>query len=82
MNEPTTNWNQGDHDLLIELRTIMGAVREDIHSLKNIVQTNSSDHEVRLRSLEQGRWMVIGGAAVVATIMAWLTNALGNGLHL
>jgi hypothetical protein len=72
MPDTPASWNQGDHDLLIELKTIMGAVREDIHNLKNIVQSSTLDHETRIRALEQQRWMIVGGAGVVATLVSIL----------
>lgn len=82
-----------DHDLLIELKTQMVAVREDIQKLSdttftrltNLEQNSVSkfqfdDHETRMRSLERQRWMIVGGSAVVAAIIGYASNIIGK-LH-
>ena len=42
-----------DHDLLIELRTEMRAVRGDIKELKDGIAVTIKDHETRIRTLEE-----------------------------
>ncbi len=43
---------QCDHDVLIELRTEMRMIRQDIKELKDGLSTRVNDHESRIRSLE------------------------------
>lgn len=44
---------QLDHDLLIELRTEMRAIREDIKNMRDDISGSVSDHETRIRDLEK-----------------------------
>jgi len=44
-----------DHDLLIELKTRMEALRDDIKDLKDGTTVKIADHEVRLFSLENSK---------------------------
>lgn len=71
-----------DHDLLIELRTQMIAVRDDIKKLSDTTVFQLGDHEVRLRKVEKSTWSITIIATVAATIVGWLSSAVGNGLHL
>lgn len=70
--------NQNDRDLLIELRTQMGAVRDDIKDLKDnfsvrvsnleqnaVSKIETTDHENRLRFIERYMWTAIGVLAAV-----------------
>jgi hypothetical protein len=79
MPRPSKKYNQEDRDLLIELRTQMSGVRDDIKDLKdgfssrlsNLEQNMVSkivveDHETRLRFIERYVW---GALAVVAVLM-------------
>ena len=69
-----------DHDLLIELKTTMQLVRNDIQDLKNGTSAQIHDHEVRLRALESqsNRWIgkesLVGGmiGIVASLIAAWI----------
>ena len=52
MAERTPGQNE-DHDLLIELRAEMRAVRADIKELKDGMALTIKDHETRIRYLEE-----------------------------
>lgn len=45
-------WNRDDRDLLIELRTEMKGVRDDIKALADGTSVTLADHETRLRAVE------------------------------
>lgn len=47
--------NEGDHDLLIELRTEMKGLRTDIRELKDGTNDRITDHETRLVALEKSK---------------------------
>ena len=44
-----------DHDLLIELKTRMEALRDDIRDLKDGTTTKIADHETRIFALESSK---------------------------
>ena len=49
-----------DRDLLIELRTEMKSVRQDIRELSDTTKMTIQDHEARLRFIERYMWLAIG----------------------
>lgn len=57
-----------DHDLLIELRTEMKAVRADIKEIKDNHTSIISDHETRIRFIERYLWAAWGVLAVIQFI--------------
>ena len=59
-----------DHDLLIELRTEMRGVREDIKDIKDGTADKLLDHETRIRTLEKQNDRWFGKQSVVATLVA------------
>jgi hypothetical protein len=61
---------QNDHDLLVELRTEMRGVREDIKGLSEGTSEKISDHETRLRALEKdgNRWF--GKQSIIGALAA------------
>lgn len=61
--------NADDHDLLIELKTRMEGLREDIKDLHDNVSLRLDDHEKRIASLEKSKdsqtiWVTIGTSLV------------------
>ena len=72
-----------DHDLLIELRTEMRGVRDDIKDLKDNTAGRLNDHEARLRQLEEqkDRWLgkqsVIGG--FIGAVIVFIGSILSAG---
>ena len=69
---------QNDHDLIIELRADVKALRGDVKELKegtaarlkalevdHVSRRDHHDHEVRIRRLESRVWMAIGGLALL-----------------
>lgn len=83
------NLTGNDHDLLIELRTEMRGMREDIKSLSDGVTVRINDHETRIRSLEKTTEnlmakMVFGIALfsfimtiISGLVLGWLKKSLG-----
>lgn len=45
--------NQSDHDILIELRTIVQSLKEDIKAFADVTQKQLQDHESRIRGIEE-----------------------------
>lgn len=78
-----------DHDLLIELRTEMRGMREDIKSLSDGMSAKISDHEMRIRGIEKTTdnlmaKMVFGisifsfvMAVLSALVVGWLKKGFG-----
>jgi anti-sigma-K factor RskA len=56
-----------DHDLLIRLD-------EKVDGLHRKIDTLTDDHEVRIRSLERWRWIVVGMSAIVASVITWAST--------
>lgn len=73
--------DEKDHDILIEVRTELKALRYDVNEIKDDTKTQISDHETRIRLLEanknQGKGtervitgiIVVCGAAIVEIIL-------------
>lgn len=66
-----------DHDLLIELKTRMEGLREDIADLRGNVSLRLEDHEKRIASLEKSKdsqtiWVTIG-TSLVGILVAIMT---------
>jgi hypothetical protein len=51
--EQTTMQSQSDHDLLVTLVANVGSMRDEMRQNSVTVTTQASDHEARLRVLEQ-----------------------------
>ncbi len=45
-------FSREDRDLLIELRTSVSALRQDVYTIKDTISASIVDHETRLRLLE------------------------------
>lgn len=45
-------YSREDRDLLVELRTSVAALRQDIYTIKDNISASVIDHETRLRSIE------------------------------
>ena len=69
--QPDIAQYQSDHDVLIELRTEMRGMRGDIKDLKDATADKTTDHEMRLRTLESQRWMIAGGVTVISAIIGY-----------
>lgn len=69
------NANAGDHDLLTEFRAETKVRMEDlknaIQQLTDGIAITLKDHETRLRSLEQNRWLIAGGIAVLVVLIGY-----------
>lgn len=68
--------NGNDHDLLIELRTEMKGVREDIKNMTGSVSKTLADHEIRIRALEQAGWKLAGMASLASSAITLIGAAL------
>ncbi len=73
-----TSQTKIDHDILIEIKTEVGFIRQEVKDLKENTTgritaleinkapvTTTADHETRLRLLERWGWKAIGGLAVL-----------------
>ena len=69
-----------DRELLIQVRTHLKYIREDLDTLTNNAApaTVSQDHEKRIRVLEQFRWLILGGAAAAAFLGGLIGRLLGH----
>lgn len=88
-------YNRDDRDLLVELRTEMKAVRDDIQSLKDGVALRLSnleqnavskiqfdDHETRIRKIERYQLLQMGAVGIVAAFITQVINLLGGTFHI
>ena len=57
--------SNSDHDLLIR-----------IDEKLNLLIMDSSDHEKRIRAIETTRWMLMGGASVIAVVVNYLVRLI------
>lgn len=58
-----------DHDLLIELRTKIEGISQDIRDIKDGTKNTLDDHETRIRTLEGYRTTLAGGLALAQVVM-------------
>lgn len=58
-------YSTNDHDLLIELRTEIIGMREDLKTMKNDSKETISDHEARIRFIEHYMWLAIGALGLL-----------------
>ena len=65
-----------DHDLLIEIKTELRLLRDSIASESKETSRRIADHELRLRALERSKWVTVGGASVVATLINFIVGKL------
>jgi hypothetical protein len=63
MAEHSERFQFTERDLLIQLRTEFKAFAETVRINQVSLQTQHNDHEKRLRTLENFRWWIVGGAA-------------------
>lgn len=63
--------DQNDHDLIIEMRQDIKALRADISDLKDNTKAILSDHEKRIRFLERYTWMALGVVYIVDAIIGF-----------
>lgn len=63
-----------DRDLLIELKTEMGAVKEAIKELADNTKITIADHESRLRFIERYMWLAIGALGIVQVIIQFIPH--------
>ena len=69
--------NMDDHDLLIELRTEMRGVREDIQELNSGTAAKLTDLETRMRFVEKYVWGAIGIIGLINLIgFAYIVSLL------
>lgn len=76
MNNLTT-WNREDRDLLVELRTDMKVVRDDLKQMKDGNAIVTGDHEGRIRSLEEQRNKWLGKESGVGALVGLMAGLLG-----
>jgi phage host-nuclease inhibitor protein Gam len=75
--------NADDHDLLIELKTRMEGLKDDIKSLRDNVSVRLEDHEKRLTSIEKTKGaqtilITIGTSLMALLVMIMIYHILGK----
>lgn len=69
-----------DHDLLVELKTQIVGIKEDIRDLKDGTSKQISDHEIRITSLETDKTkttvMLSIGVGILTLLVSLLTYHL------
>ena len=69
-----SKWSAEDHDLLIEMKSEIGALRADVREMKDTSQFTIQDHETRLRFIERYMWLAIGALGLLEIIInIWMT---------
>lgn len=68
--------SMSDHDLLIRLNTQTEGISSQITRLGEIHAQHTGDVERRLRSLEQTKWMMLGGSAVIGALAGYIARVL------
>lgn len=68
--EPTPSWAV---EILLEVRQI----RTELSTHSDWANRNIKDHELRLRTLEQFKWILVGIALASGGVGALIANALG-----
>ena len=63
-----------DHDLLIEIKTIL-------LGLKNDYTLTNTDHETRIRSLERAKWIAAGLAAAGGGVLGTVAKGIIQAGH-
>jgi len=63
--------DQNDHDILIELKSDVKALRAEVKEINDNTKTTLTDHEARLRFMERWVWMAIGALGIAETIITF-----------
>jgi hypothetical protein len=59
------NQSPNDHDILIELRSDMKALRLEVQDIRDNTKETLRDHEIRIRFIEHYAWIAIGAVGLV-----------------
>lgn len=62
--------NENDHDLIIEMRADIKALREEVKEIKDDLRSRVSDHERRIRFVERWMWTAVGAIAMGEFVIA------------
>jgi hypothetical protein len=62
---------QSDHDILIELRGDMRALKEEFQKMQDLGTKKVDDHETRIRFIERWMWGAIGVIAVSQVVVGF-----------
>lgn len=72
MTNPDSQYELGK--IIGELKTEIHALTDKIDELKNEISLNLRDHEVRIRSLEQWRYLIVGAGAASGAIASFIRD--------
>jgi hypothetical protein len=61
---------ESDHDILIELRSDVKALKDVVGEMRDNTKITLLDHEIRIRFLERYAWLAIGAVGVAEIIIA------------
>jgi len=70
--------DQSDHDILIELRVLLGEMRRDMSDMKDGTNKTLADHETRMRALEAQTNSWIGKQSVIGAIIGIIAGLAGS----
>lgn len=70
--EQVTIRSHEDHDILIELRTKMGLLKDDINEIKNGTARQISDHEGRIRKAEMNITRILTFGTIILVFIGIL----------
>lgn len=63
---------QNDHDLLIELKTIVQSIQRDLTDMKDTTKARVDDHETRIRANEFKIYLFTGALTILSFITPYL----------
>lgn len=70
--------NSNDHDLIIELKTVITEFRQEVRgrldSMSTDLASSLKDHEKRLRFVEKSLYLTWGGIIVITTALTMAAN--------
>lgn len=59
-----------------DVKTELALVNQKLDFLIEQTNVRGADHEQRLRSLEQFKWLVLGASAGIGGLSGWLANVV------
>lgn len=75
------HFTSADRNMLIALATKMDLTREDVKDMRTQGSTRYDSLELRVRTLENFRWWIVGAVAIVAPVLSACTSWLVARLH-
>ena len=67
---------QSDHDMLVELRTLMNRLLSDVKDMGERVNADATDIDGRVRALENFKWWVMGASVAIGFLGSLVGKAV------